>query len=230
MDSEFGKEFSKKNGIEDLGDYSFCGKAAGLSLYSPDDYIKRVVLSEERDLGSALYEDAVFRDRILSYYANVAGSALVAETVTRYAYENKIPFTLAFALMWAESRFDPLAVNRNPVSIDRGLFQLNSESFPHLSVEDFFDIEINVRTGLQYLRSCLEKGETEIIGLAIYNAGHYRVSSAGAPMMTLEHISKILTYKSELERDFQRYISREGRIRTDKKAGGSLVKAGSSRS
>ena len=91
--------------------------------------------------------------------------------VLRNAYENDVPFGLAFSLMWAESRFDPEAYNRNAVSIDRGLFQLNSESFPQLSRDDFYDIETNVSNGVSYLRYCLNLGENEIVALAIYNAG-----------------------------------------------------------
>ena len=34
--------------------------------------------------------------------------------------------------------------------------------------------------------------------------------------MTLEYISKIVEYCSEIERDFERYISRDGKIRADK--------------
>ena len=41
--------------------------------------------------------------------------------------------------------------------------------------------------------------------------------------MTLEHISKILDYRAELERNFERYISRSGKIRTDKKAEKNLI-------
>ena len=41
--------------------------------------------------------------------------------------------------------------------------------------------------------------------------------------MTLEYISRILEYKSELERDFERFISQSGKIRADKKSGKNLI-------
>ena len=204
-------------------DYPIAAAAADMNLYSPDDFQKRVVLSGGGDIGLALYEDPAFRDRIHEYYAGITGSAEIADAILRNAYESRIPFTLAFSLSWAESRFNPAAVNRNSVTIDRGLFQLNSASFPDLSRDDFFDIETNARIGLSYLRKCLNEGETEIIALAMYNAGHYRVNSKGAPKITLQHISNILNYRSQLERDFERFISLQGKIRTDKESGKNLI-------
>ena len=41
--------------------------------------------------------------------------------------------------------------------------------------------------------------------------------------MTLEYISKILDYREQLERDFERYISQQGKIRTDKKSDKNLI-------
>ena len=208
---------------QEIYDYPFSNRIAGLDLYSPDDYIKRIVLSGDADMSSVLYRDPQFSDQVLRYYEAVVGSCEIAETGLKYSSELGVPVSLAFALMWAESSFDPYAVNRNPITIDRGLFQLNSSSFPHLSVEDFFNIETNVRNGISYLRYCLDTGESEIVALAVYNAGHGRVSGAGAPLMTLEHISKILDYRDALERDFERYISMEGKIRTDKKSSRNLI-------
>jgi len=219
--SDLFKEQTVMNDID--SDFSLCTTVASMDLYSPDDFVKTVVVSDLYDIGYVLYDDEVFRDRIISYYSGIAGSYEIAESVLRNAYENDISFGLAFSLMWAESRFDPEAYNRNAVSIDRGLFQLNSESFPQLSRDDFYNIETNVSNGVSYLRYCLNLGESEIVALAIYNAGHGRVSGRGAPLMTLEYISKILEYKSELERDFERYISQSGKIRADKKSGKNLI-------
>lgn len=208
---------------KEVCDFDFCRTIEEMDLYSPDDFVKTVVVSDLHDIGYVLYDDQLFRDRIVSYYSGITGSYEIAESVLRHAHDNDISFGLAFSLMWAESRFDPEAYNRNSISIDRGLYQLNSESFPELSRDDFYAIETNVSNGLSYLRYCLNLGENEIVALAIYNAGHGRVSGRGAPLMTLEYISKILEYKSELERDFERFISQGGKIRTDKKSGKNLI-------
>lgn len=204
-------------------DYPFSAVITDMNLYSPDDFMTRLVMSGDQDIGLALYEDPAFRERILVYYEGITGSREIADAVLRNAWENEIPFTLAFSLMWTESRFNPNAFNRNSVTIDRGLFQLNSASFPDMTKAEFYDIEINAKTGLSYLRYCLNSGDSEIIALAMYNAGHYRVNSTGAPKMTLEYISKIFEYKEQLERDFERYISRGGKIRTDKTTEKNLI-------
>ncbi|MBI9107671.1 MAG: transglycosylase SLT domain-containing protein [Spirochaetales bacterium] len=211
-------------------DFPISTAAADMNLYSPEDFLKRVVVSDNQDLGLALYDDPAFRERILLYYQGITGSREVADAVLRNSFKNRIPFTLAFSLMWAESRFDPRAINRNSVTIDRGLFQLNSASFPEMSTTEFYDIETNAATGLAYLRYCLDMGETDIIALAMYNAGQYRVNSQGAPLMTLEHISNILNFRKQLERDFDRFISQEGKIRTDKASGKNLIPAAVSNS
>ena len=204
-------------------DYPMAAAVSEMDLYSPDDFLKRVVVAETQDIGLVLYDDQSFRDDILSYYTNITGSEEIADAILRNAYKNRIPFTLAFALSWAESRFNPKAVNRNAVTIDRGLFQLNSSSFPRMSIADFFDVEKNAAAGLKYLRGCLDAGGTPIIAIAMYNAGQYRVNSRGAPRITLTHISNILEYQQQLERDFDRYISRYGKIRTDKESGKNLI-------
>lgn len=94
-------------------------------------------------------------------------------------------------------------MGRNSSSVDRGLFQLNSLGFPHLAEEDFFSIERNAEEGLKHLRYCLDRGENEVVALALYNAGEGQVTFAGAPMQTLNYINKILNYRDELENRFR---------------------------
>jgi hypothetical protein len=86
----------------------------------------------------ALYREEVTRDRVIDFFVSTAGSEAIALPILYYADRMDIPLSLAFSLVWAESRFDPRAVNRNSSSIDRGLFQLNSASFRHLTEDDFF--------------------------------------------------------------------------------------------
>ena len=105
----------------------------------------------------------------------------------------------AFSLAFAESSYNPNAVNSNETSIDRGLFQLNSKSFPELTESDFFNPETNAKHGLAYLAKSIERGGNEIVGLAMYNAGSGRVTGKGTPKMTLDYISKIINYKDEID-------------------------------
>ncbi|MDR0761326.1 MAG: transglycosylase SLT domain-containing protein [Treponema sp.] len=112
--------------------------------------------------------------------------------------------SLAFALCWAESRFNPAAVNRanRDGSIDRGLFQLNNLSFPKLKEADFFNPSVNAYYGLAHLRWCLDAGGSVVAGLAMYNAGTGRVKTEGAPKRTLDYISYILEFQRKIEDAF----------------------------
>ncbi|MDR2246943.1 MAG: lytic transglycosylase domain-containing protein [Treponema sp.] len=112
--------------------------------------------------------------------------------------------SLAFALCWAESRFNPTAVNRanRDGSIDRGLFQLNNLSFPKLKEADFFNPSVNAYYGLAHLRWCLDASGSVVAGLAMYNAGTARVKAEGAPIRTLDHISYILEFQRKIEDAF----------------------------
>jgi hypothetical protein len=55
---------------------------------------------------------------------------------------------------------------------------------------------------LQHLRFCLNQAESELVALAIYNAGAVKVRQ-GTPYITLNHIARILEYRDELKTDFQ---------------------------
>lgn len=93
------------------------------------------------------------------------------------------------------------AFNRNPQSVDRGLYQLNSRTFPNVKLDDFYDPQVNARLGLKHLRFCLNQGQNELVALAIYNAGAHKVRK-GTPYSTLHHIARILEYRQKLEQDF----------------------------
>jgi hypothetical protein len=109
-------------------------------------------------------------------------------------------------------------VNVNDDSIDRGLFQLNSRSFPELEVDEFFDPYINAQHGIRYLRKCIELGGNEVVGLAMYNAGRTRVERGGTPHITLNYIARILEYRDQLEKDFSRQLLMEGIVLSDQTA------------
>jgi hypothetical protein len=163
-------------------------------------------------------------DRILYYYRNEANrleviaffSALVqseeiAASILVNADKFDIPPSLAFALCWGESRFKPQAVNRanRNRTIDRGLFQLNNESFPKLKEADFFNPGVNAYYGMAHLRWCLDFGGSEVAGLAMYNAGANRVNAGTTPRHTLDHVSRILEFRNGIESLFQvEYVQR----------------------
>ena len=158
------------------------------------------IADEPIDLGLAMYRDPRSRGEVQSFYAGVAGDDELARIILLQANAYDIPLPLAFALAWGESQFNPRAFNRNPLSVDRGLFQLNSRTFPHLNTEDFYDPRLNAHLAMRHLRFCLNEGDSELIGLAIYNAGNLKVRRIGTPYSTLNHIAKILDYRQEAGR------------------------------
>lgn len=145
----------------------------------------------------------LYDEFIQDFLSRRSGSPEIAAIIMNETRRNSLPISLTFSLAWAESRFNPFAVNWNENSIDRGLFQLNNRSFPALEETQFFDPVLNARNGVAYLKYCLERGENEVTALAMYNAGPRRVSEKGAPRMTLDYIHKIMSYRQELEDDFQ---------------------------
>ena len=169
---------------------------------------------EEPDFILRAYLDPALREGVQAFFWDLTGSAEVAAVVLSNAVGFDIPPALAFALCWEESRYKHTAVNHNRNNtIDRGLFQLNSASFPAIGTDDFFEPALNARLGLAHLRWCLNTAGTEVAGLAMYNAGTARVSSSGTPKNTLDYISRILKYQRRIEELFMAEyprIAREG--------------------
>ncbi len=161
--------------------------------------------AKQPDLGLQLYRDERTRKVVESFYIKLTGRSDISLPILRQAEANDIPLPLAFALAWGESKFNVRAFNPNPRSVDRGLFQLNSGSFPFLKARQFYDPEINAHYGLKHLRLCLDRADSELVGLAIYNAGTFKVRS-GTPYSTLTHIARILQYRDELAAAFQRLL------------------------
>jgi soluble lytic murein transglycosylase-like protein len=166
---------------------------------------------QDVDPGLYLYRIPYTRPLVQAFYVDVTGSERITRSILGAADSNDIPLPLAFSLAWGESSFRVNAFNRNSGSVDRGLFQLNSRTFSFLSEEQFYTPEINARYGLAHLRFCLDEGDSELVALAMYNAGATRVRR-GTPYSTLHHVSKIMDYRKELERSFEQMLADPGRI------------------
>ncbi len=159
--------------------------------------------------GLDLYRNPETRERVKDFYTAVAGDPAIAHPILAYADEYSISPSLAFSMAWAESSFRPWAVNynKNPVSVDRGLFQLNSRSFPDLSQDEYFDPEVSAYHGLKYFAWCREQAGNTVKALALYNAGIGKVRSKGAPESTLDYIHKITAYQEKLEKEFAQSLA-----------------------
>jgi hypothetical protein len=195
-------------------------------IYSKPPPVYRAVIEYTGDDSASLLfaKTEETPDPVLEYYRNPSYKDVVVEFFTGICLDREISFAildnsdrlnvspaLAFAVCWEESRFNPSAVNRHnrDGSIDRGLFQLNSRSFPYLSSAAFFDVRSNAFYGISHLRYCLDTGGTEVSALAVYNAGAGRVQTTGAPQSTLNYISRILENRRRIEMRFNNRIKIE---------------------
>lgn len=142
----------------------------------------------------------------LAFFERLTGDYLIAERILEECLAAEVPPALAFALAYEESDFDPKAFNKNPSSVDRGLFQLNSSSFPKLSIEDFYDVRTNIRLGVNHLAFCLKQGGNDVAALAVYNAGLGRVSKGGTPRATLDYINRITGNRDRLDALFEAQV------------------------
>ena len=157
------------------------------------------------------FRDPEYSEWVINFFASLCSNREIAQAILDNADEFDVPPALAFALSWEESRFNPRAISRQnrDGSVDRGLFQLNSRSFPDLELAAFFDIKSNARYGVGHLRHCINSSDSEISALAMYNAGTGRVRSTGAPEVTLNYISRILENRRVIESRFHTRLIRE---------------------
>ncbi len=156
--------------------------------------------SARDDKGLALYRSPKTRPAVEWFYTNIAGSREVALAILENADRNDIPVALAFSLAYIESKYKPGAINKNTnYTIDRGLFQLNSASFPKLTEADFFDPNTSAKYGMKHLRFCMDVAGNEVTALAMYNAGTTRVKNNETPQHTLNYVGKIENYRGRLE-------------------------------
>ena len=160
--------------------------------------------ASKEDEGLKFYRNPEFKDSVEWFYNQITGNEFITDAILQYADKNEIPLSLAFSLAYSESSYNPRAINKNTnASIDRGLFQLNNNSFPDLIEEEYFDPYISAKYGLSHLRFCLDTAGNEVAALAMYNAGTRRVKNGETPQVTLNYVSKIMDYKEGLDDLFE---------------------------
>lgn len=158
------------------------------------------------DPALALYRDPETREIVVDYFCRLANSDDVALSILYHSDHLDVPLLLSFSLAWVESRYVPVAINVNDTSVDRGIFQLNSVTFPYLSTVDFFHPDTNISYGIQHLRWCLNISSDWRTAVAIYNAGLTRVAAGATPASTVAYVNRIMTYERGLAGDFKTYI------------------------
>jgi soluble lytic murein transglycosylase-like protein len=166
---------------------------------------------DRNDEAGRHFADPATREPTLEFFAELTRSRGVAQAILENAERYGVPACLAFALALEESAFRVDAVGRNADSVDRGLFQLNSKTFPKLAAAAFFDPALNAKYGLSHFQTCLRQGGNEVAALAMYNAGNGRVDKGATPRKTLDYIFRILSYEENIASLFAARVLAAGR-------------------
>ncbi len=120
------------------------------------------------------------------------------------ARQNDLPVALVKAVIAAESGFDPEAVSRKGA---QGLMQLMPATSAELGVQDPLRPDENVRGGVRYLRSLIDRYDDLSLALAAYNAGPTAVDRYGGipPYReTRAYVKRVLTYYRDYHGDVRR--------------------------
>jgi len=149
----------------------------------------------------ALYRDDHLRPLVIEYYANLTENRGVAVAILETCDKLDLDPSLGFALAWNESHFNPRAINYNTTTMDRGLFQLNSRTFPRLDRRTVFDPKSNAFHGLTYYKRAFDKLGSEEKALGYYNAGIGMLTERSLPRSTQAYIKKILIDRDRMDRD-----------------------------
>jgi hypothetical protein len=155
------------------------------------------------------YRDPATKETTLQFFAMLTRSENVARVILDSSERYGVRPSLSFALALEESEFRVEAINRNGDSVDRGLFQLNSKSYPNLRTQDFYDPGMNARYGISHLKGCLVEAGNEVAALAMYNAGNGRVTRGATPKKTLNYVSRILAYEDNISSLFAAKVMTE---------------------
>ena len=117
-------------------------------------------------------------DRNYALRTTVPGyrEAIYLPLIREAELRHRLPPRLLRALIWAESRFNPLAVSPAGAA---GLAQLMPATARELGVTNRHDPRQNIDGGARYLRQMLDRFGSVHLALAAYNAGPGAVTKAG---------------------------------------------------
>jgi soluble lytic murein transglycosylase-like protein len=126
--------------------------------------------SGDQDLSTS--DQAPSRVLLPASYREALYEPLIREAEVRY----RLPPGLMQALVWAESRFNPMAISPAGAA---GLAQLMPATARELGVRNRHDPAQNIDGGARYLRQMLDRFGDVHLALAAYNAGPGAVTHAG---------------------------------------------------
>ncbi|HCX96749.1 MAG TPA: lytic transglycosylase [Spirochaetaceae bacterium] len=141
---------------------------------------------------SRLYINDKTKNQVLKFFSAITNSMPVAKAILDNSIAHNVRPSLAFAVAYVESRYNPKARSVNTSgSLNSGLFQLNSSVFDKISEKQVFDPYHNARIGISHLKEYLILSEDEFTALAAYNAGITRIAEQGIPGVTFKYISEV---------------------------------------
>lgn len=162
-------------GLAWAASFAVCGAAAAQEFHVFDhDYRSSADATGERrseDMSQAV-------DRRLAPHTVIPGyrEAIYLPLIQEAEFRHGLPPRLLQALIWAESRFNPLAVSPAGAA---GLAQLMPGTARELGVINRHDPRQNIDGGARYLRRMLDRFGSVHLALAAYNAGPGAVNKAG---------------------------------------------------
>jgi soluble lytic murein transglycosylase-like protein len=125
---------------------------------------------------------------------------VIAAAARRYA----VPERLIWAVIRAESGFDPRAVSRRGA---QGLMQLTPETAAILGVHDRFDPQENIDGGVRHLRAMMLRFGNDVrLAVAAYNAGEKAVKThRGVPPYpeTRRYVTRVMWFYGNPVRVFE---------------------------
>jgi hypothetical protein len=154
--------------------------------------INIVNIDTDDDPISKFYINAKTKNQVIKFFSAITNSERVAKAILDNSVEHNVRPSLAFAVAYVESRYNPRARSKNSSgSLNSGLFQLNSSVFGMTSEKLIYDPYHNAKLGLSHLEEYLNLSDDEFSALAAYNAGITRISEQGIPGMTFKYISEV---------------------------------------
>ena len=134
--------------------------------------------------------------------SHTAAGTELERAVTRAARQHRLHPALLFAVMKAESSFNPIVVSKAGAV---GLMQLVPETAMRHGVQHLYDTNENVSGGARHLRYLLDRfhGNTRL-ALAAYNAGEGKVDrykQIPPYKETRHYVQKVLSYYRDYRKD-----------------------------
>ena len=134
--------------------------------------------------------------------SHTAAGTELERAVTRAARQHRLHPALLFAVMKAESSFNPIVVSKAGAV---GLMQLVPETAMRHGVQNLYDTNENVAGGARHLRYLLDRfhGNTRL-ALAAYNAGEGKVDrykQIPPYKETRHYVQRVLSYYRDYRKD-----------------------------